>query len=107
MIRLAHASIRASVLAGLLLTAAGAYVAASRQPDATADIRLSHGPIEHGLARLTAEITPPGADEALRVHLQMYDGEEVTLALPGHPGTHYHFRRAGDVVLASVPLLHQ
>ena len=102
MIRLAHASIRASVLAGLLLTAAGAYMTASRQPDASADIRLSPGPVEHGLARLTAEITPQGSDEAHRVHLQMYDGDEVTLALPGHPGTRYHFRRKGDEVLASV-----
>ena len=102
MIRLAHASILASVLAGVLLTAAGAYVAASGQRAATSDIHLSHGPVEHGLARLTAEITPPGSDEAHRVHLQMYDGDEVTLALPGHPETRYHFRREGDEVLASV-----
>ena len=54
-----------------------------------------------GLTEVVARITPAGA-EPRTITLQMYDGEEVTVALPGRAGTHYHFRRVGRQVTAEI-----
>ena len=101
--RLARVSIVVSLVVGMFLAAAGVISLGDQShAGAVAEIRLTHGKLRDGLARVTAEITPPGAPEPHIVHLQMYDGEAVTVALPGQPEIRYHFRRDGGTVTARI-----
>ena len=66
---------------------------------ARADMTVTE--IRGGLAIVSAKLSV-GGGEVREVTLQMYDGEEATVALPGHAATPFHFRRVGDRVETAI-----
>lgn len=83
------------------VAAATGYAAAGSVSSPMAVVTISIEQGADGLASVKATIKPAEGEEKT-VLLQMYDGEEATLALPGHTDASYHFRRSGDVVTARI-----
>ncbi len=52
-----------------------------------------------GLIEIAATVTP-AEGQVRTVRLQMYDGEEVTVAIPGAAGTSFELNRNGDQIFA-------